>query len=282
MKKIFLFLFFIILNISSYSEEKIAFSFFDNLFKAKEEKSPSQLELKTSESDLYASDLFLENYNEESNSLVFKYTDKETEEETEFFIPLIETKEEDYRPQDIASIETMINGVVIREKAVVILKYYNKSFKEHLERIKDDPKEIYLLGNQYFKNRQYEKARTVFSKNTDTLENLFGAAVTNRFLGNYQDAINYYGEIIYRESDLAQPYLGRGISYRNLGQYREALSDFIQYKQMSDSEEAFLALGNIYILRKEFDKANKVLNQGRNLYPNSNLMKELLKKSYKI
>lgn len=267
MKKIFILLIFIALGTSSMGEEKVAFSFFD-IFKTKKEKPIEKPNLND--------DSIINN----KDSLKFKYIEKDTRIKKEFVVPLIKTANTDYRPQEIASIEKIMNNIVIREKSVVLLKYYNKFFKEYLESISNDPKKIYLLGNQYFKNKEYEKARMIFSKNTDIVENLFGAAVTNKFLGNYTNAINYYGEIIYREPDLSEPYLGRGICYRNLGQYREALSDFTQYKKRSNSEEAYLALGNIYILRKDFNKANKILNEGRNLYPNSKLMKELLKKSY--
>lgn len=269
MKKIFILLIFIVLGTSSMGEEKLAFSFFDKIFKTKKEKNIKQPIFKEETQTI-----------DSSTSLKFTYIDKDTKIKKEFFIPLIKDQKKDYRPKEIASIEKIMNTLVIREKAVVVLKYYNKTLKEYLENIGNDPKKIYLLGNQYFKNHQYEKARMIFSKNTDIVENLFGAAATNKFLGNYKNAINYYGEIIYREPNLSEPYLGRGICYRNLGQYREALSDFTQYKKMSNSEEAYLALGNIYILRKDFNKANKILNQGRNLYPNSKLMKELLKKSY--
>lgn len=269
MKKIFTLLLLVTLGTSTLAEEKLAFSFFDKLFKVKKEK--------TIENQSFTEEN-LANIN--NTSIQFKYIDKETKLEKEFFVPLIDIKKGDHRTKEIASIEKIVDSITIREKAVVVLKYYNKIFKEHLEEISDNPKKIYLLGNQYFKNHQYEKARMIFSKNTDIIENLFGAAVTNKFLGNYNNAINYYGEIIYREPNLSEPYLGRGICYRNLGQYREALSDFTKYKSMSNSEESYLALGNIYLLRKDFNKANEILNQGRNLYPNSKLMKELLKKSY--
>ena len=40
------------------------------------------------------------------------------------------------------------------------------------------------------------------------------------------------------------------------------------------------ALGNIYILREEYAKAKQILTEGRVLYPNSELISELLVKAY--
>ena len=160
------------------------------------------------------------------------------------------------------------------------MRYYENIFKKHIENISNDPEKIYLLGNQYFLNKKYEKAKDIFSKNIDTVDNLFGAAVTNRFLGYNNTAIEYYSEVIYMEANLAEPYLGRGISYRNIGKYREALADFLKYKSMKNTEEAYTSLGNIYILREEYSKAKQILTEGRMIYPNSKLINDLLVKAY--
>ena len=81
-----------------------------------------------------------------------------------------------------------------------MMRYYENSFKKHIENISSNPEKIYLLGNQYFINKKYERAKDIFSKNIDTADNLFGAAVTNRFLGYDKTAIDYYSEVIYLES----------------------------------------------------------------------------------
>lgn len=222
--------------------------------------------------------------------LEFTYIPKETEGqpmppvnekgEAEFKVQILPVKQGDNRPPEIAALEKAITDERVREKVTAMMKYYEKFFREYLNEISSDSEKIYQLGNQYFVNRQYEKARDIFSKNIDSVDNLFGAALTNRFLGYDSTAIDYYSEIIYTEPQLAEAYLGRGICYRNLGQYKEALADFLKYKSMKNTEEAYTSLGNIYILREEYEKAKQILTEGRIIYPNSKLINELLVKAY--
>lgn len=208
------------------------------------------------------------------------YISEDNQTMQSFSIQVLPLEKGDRRPNEIMVLEREIEKERIREKIVVMMKYYEKVFSRHLEDIKDDPEKIYLLGNQYFLEKRYEKARDIFSKNIDTIDNLFGAALTNRFLGYDKVAIDYYSEVIERSPNFAECYLGRGISYRNLKRYEKALKDFLEYKSMSDSEEAYSALGNIYLLLKNYDAAKNILVKGRSKYPNSKLIRDLLMKAY--
>lgn len=316
MKKLIITLFICILSVSSFAEERLGFFLLDKLLNKSSTTNESN---KNSEEprEKLSEEAMLKNDNELSDdelkikyydSLVFRYTPKETAKtpvdisetkiteekvidiveaenpqlpkEKIFTIKLIKQEKNDYRPQEVATIESVIDQEKIREKAVVMLKLYDKVFEEHLESISSDSEAIYNLGNQYFLNKQYEKSRDIFRRNTDTIENLFGAATTNRFLGDFQNAINYYSEIIDRDPDFSEPFLGRGICYRNLNKYREALSDFLIYKSMNNSEESYLALGNIYLLMDEYENAKIILNEARILFPNSKLVSNLLNKAY--
>lgn len=222
---------------------------------------------------------YVEKEEERPTKITFQYLDKNKVKRS-FTIPVISQEINDPRPAEIATIEERVKLETIREKAAAMLKYYNKIFHNHLEEISNNSHEIYELGNYYFVNNQYEKAREVFSKNIDTIENLFGAATTNRFLGDYDMAIAYYSEVIDKNSNLAEPYLGRGICYRNKEKTREALADFLKYKSMKNSEEAYAALGNIYIIRKDFSNAKFVLNEGKLLYPKSKIINDLLVRAH--
>ena len=273
MKKI-LMIFFILCNgIFSFAEGEDTYSFLGNFFSGKKEKEISQPKRETSAIQTETQEVYPTN-------LEFTYIDGKTKESRVFYIKVQPVKKGDYRPADIAAVEDAIYRETVREKILPMMKYYEKAFNEYLEKISDNSEKIYQLGNQYFINRRYEKAKDIFSKNIDTVDNLFGAAVTNRFLGYDRTAIDYYSEIIYREPKIAEPYLGRGICYRNLGQYKEALSDFLKYKSMKNTEEAYTSLGNIYILREEYEKAQRILQEGRVLYPNSKLINDLLIRAY--
>ena len=216
---------------------------------------------------------------ERPTKLTFKYIDKYKVKRS-FTIPVLAQKSDDPRPAEIATIENRVGRETIREKAAAMLRYYNKAFDNYLEKISEDSGKVYELGNYYFVNKQYEKAREVFSKNITSIENLFGAATTNRFLGDYNAAIAYYSEVIYMNPNLPEPYLGRGICYRNKEKTREALADFLKYKSMKNSEEAYAALGNIYILRKDYSNAKFILNEGKLLYPKSKIINDLLVRAH--
>lgn len=214
-------------------------------------------------------------------ALELKYRNKENGNKlTTFRIPIRKKDKDDPRPADIATIEELVNRERVREKAAAMLEYYEEAFRYHLVSISNDSKEVYKLGNYYFTHGRYEKARQVFSKNINSIENLFGAAVTNRFLGDYDTAILYYSEVIDMNPNLAEPYLERGLCYRNQEKYREALADLLKYKKMRNTEEAYAALGNLYILKKDYSNARFVLNDGKILYPNSKIINELLIKSH--
>lgn len=273
-KKLILFLF-LALTVVSHSEGKDNYAFFGNFFgnhkEKKEEKSLNNSSAAVEEEETGRKiPAFLE----------FKYIDEKTKKEKTFQIEVKPVKQGDCRPPEIAVLETAITNEKVREKTTPMIRYYEKFFRTYLEEISSDPEKIYRLGNQYFINRKYERAKDIFSKNIDTADNLFGAAVTNRFLGYDLTAIDYYSEVIYMSPNISEAYLGRGICYRNIGRYKEALADFLKYKQMKNTEEAYTALGNIYILREEYEKAKKILTEGRVLYPDSKLISDLLVRAY--
>lgn len=280
MKKI-LMVFFIVFSSISFAED--SYSFLENFFSGKKRTEQVKKEEKTKV------EIKKENVNtvipiiegeEIPPYLEFKYIDKDTKVQKTFRVNVGATKSGDRRPAEIVALEDAIARETIKEKVPPMMRYYESAFQKHLENISNNPEKIYLLGNQYFMNKKYERAKNIFSKNIDTVDNLFGSALTNRFLGYDNTAIDYYSEVIDMNSTIAEAYLGRGICYRNVGRYREALADFLKYKSMRNTEEAYTALGNIYILREEHSKAKQILTEGRMLYPNSELISELLVKAY--
>lgn len=270
-------IFFIIFSSMTFAE-KDTYSFFEGFFSGKPKTEQNKKEEKKESTapsliPIIEGEIVPE-------YLEFQYIDEKTKAEKTFRVYVTPLQPEDRRPAEIAALENAITKETVREKITPMMRYYENSFKKHIENISSNPEKIYLLGNQYFINKKYERAKDIFSKNIDTADNLFGAAVTNRFLGYDKTAIDYYSEVIYLEPNLAEPYLGRGICYRNIGRYREALADFLKYKSMKNTEEAYTALGNIYILREEYSQAKQILTEGRMLYPNSKLISELLVKAY--
>lgn len=182
----------------------------------------------------------------------------------------------DYRPDNIKTLEAKIAREKDRDKVAPMVKEYNEEFNDYLNSIANNEELIFNLGDQYFKNNRYEAAKNIFSKNIDSSRNLFGAGTTSRFLGDYNKAIDYYTESLSKEPLIPEAYLGRGLAYRNIGEYKKAIEDFNTYKSYYDNESVYLALGDIYMAMGNYGKARGILEVGRGKFPNSKEIQEML------
>ena len=184
MKKIVM-IFLMISSLSFGEVEGDTYSFLGNLFsggKKTEKRKDNTGETETVSASIYSAIPVIEG-EEIPPYLEFKYIEKDTNIEKTFRVNVTETKAGDRRPAEIAALENAIAAETVREKVPPMMRYYENAFKKHLENISGNSEKIYLLGNQYFINKKYERAKDIFSKNIDSEENLFGAALTNRFLG---------------------------------------------------------------------------------------------------
>lgn len=184
------------------------------------------------------------------------------------------------RPAQIQNLEAQIAREDDRDKAAVLIKEYERYFKSYLSSISSNENSIFYLGDQYFRNRKYERAAQIFSSNIDSSRNLFGAATSYRFIGDYNKAIDFYSVAISIEPSMKEAYLGRGLAYRNLGRYNKAIDDIQIYMNYAPSVEGFLALGDIYLAEKKIDRAREVLQEGRRLYPQSREISNMLTSTY--
>ncbi|MEG0398071.1 MAG: tetratricopeptide repeat protein, partial [Cetobacterium sp.] len=73
-----------------------------------------------------------------------------------------------------------------------------------------------------------------------------------------------------------EAYLGRGIAYRNIGEYKKAVDDLEKYKSYKKTETVYMGLGDIYIVMGNYGKAKEILEEGRREYPNSTKINEML------
>lgn len=186
----------------------------------------------------------------------------------------------DQRPAQIQSLESQIARQDDRDKAAVLIKEYETYFRNYLKTISNNENQVFYLGDQYFRNRKYERAAQIFSANIDSSRNLFGAATSYRFIGDYNKAIDFYSVAISLEPSMKEAYLGRGLAYRNLGRYNRAVDDIEIYMNYAPTIEGFLALGDVYLAEKKIDKAREVLQEGRKLYPNSKEISNMLTSTY--
>ncbi|WP_047393940.1 lipopolysaccharide assembly protein LapB [Cetobacterium sp. ZOR0034] len=184
------------------------------------------------------------------------------------------------RPAQIQNLEAQIAREDDRDKAAVLIKEYERYFKSYLSSISSNENSIFYLGDQYFRNRKYERAAQIFSSNIDSSRNLFGAATSYRFIGDYNKAIDFYSVAITIEPSMKEAYLGRGLAYRNLGRYNKAIEDIQIYMNYSPTVEGFLALGDIYLAEKKIDRAREILQEGRRVYPQSKEISNMLTSTY--
>lgn len=139
---------------------------------------------------------------------------------------------------------------------------------------------VFQKGNQLFVNKQYEKANQMFKTDFSDIRNVFGAATTDRFLGRHDLAIQEYGKVLAQSPDFAEAYLGRGLSYRDSGQYEEAIGNFKKYISLAQGEAGYIALGDSYMAMGRYAEAQAILSQGVGKYPTSNVMKKMLSQAY--
>ena len=102
---------------------------------------------------------------------------------------------------------------------------YDKVLKQYLEANSYESDRIFYLANEYMLLNNYDRANKIFLKDNKDIKNIFGAATTYRFMGQNQNAIDKYDQVIFNNPSFAEAYLGRGLAYRNMDKYEEAEKD---------------------------------------------------------
>ncbi|WP_372713971.1 tetratricopeptide repeat protein [Ilyobacter sp.] len=161
-------------------------------------------------------------------------------------------------------------------------KEYYEMFEKYLAKIEyADSDKIFELGSIYFNNNLYEKSRDIFIKEKNHDErNLFGAATTYRFLGDYRKAALVYGQILQVNPEFYEAYLGRGASYQQLGDYGRAAKDFEIYLEYEKDINLYIGLANMYINMERYSSAKEILEKAQKDYPASVDIKSLLIEVY--
>ncbi|WP_319371068.1 tetratricopeptide repeat protein [uncultured Ilyobacter sp.] len=161
-------------------------------------------------------------------------------------------------------------------------KDYYEMFEKYLAKTEyTDSNKIFELGSLYFNNNLYEKSNEIFIKEKNYDErNLFGAATTYRFLGDYRKAALLYGQILQVNPEFYEAYLGRGISYQQMGDYGRAAKDFEICLEYKKDINLYLGLANMYINMENYSSAKEVLQRAQKDYPASQEIKSLLIEVY--
>ena len=183
----------------------------------------------------------------------------------------------EYRNEALRNIDTKMNAERDRGR---LNREFEEELKNYIESVNGNTEVIFQLANQYFRMNEYDRARKIFSMDKTDIRNVFGAATTARFLGRNEEAISLYNDALNIDSSFYEAYLGRGIANRNLQNYDSALSDFKQYLNYRQDEYVYAGMGDIYMATERYTDARNILERGRNLYPGSKTIRELLVKVY--
>lgn len=167
------------------------------------------------------------------------------------------------------------------KKAENIEKIYEYYEKYHELDEYSDYKNIYDLGNMYVKDNLYEKAYTIFSKDkNEYFKNLFGAALTARFLGEYDTSINMYEKLIKEYPQIEEAYFGLAVSYRLAGDFTNSIKYFRKHLEYKQSEQTYIAIAEMEMVMGKYGSAKTILEIGKDEFPKSRRMEELLIEIY--
>lgn len=186
----------------------------------------------------------------------------------------------EYRNDALKKIDDQMTKERDRQRLKKLNIQFEEALSEYIESTNRNSNVIFQLGDQYFRMNQFERAEKIFAMDKSDIKNVFGAATTARFLGKNQEAISRYNEVLDMNPNFYEAYLGRGITNRNLKNYDSAISDFREYLEYKQDEYVYAGIGDIYMATDRYAEAKNILEQGRGLFPNSKILRELLSKVY--
>lgn len=183
----------------------------------------------------------------------------------------------EYRPDILRAIDAQISIPGNRGSLKSLYAQYDTELNNYLESVGYNSDTIFFLANQYMLMNNYERANKIFSLDSKDLKNVFGAATTYRFMGKNEEAVQKYNEAIAINSSFSENYLGRALANRNMDNYDSAINDLKIYISMTSSLEGYAALGDIYFKLGRGKEAYEIVAAGLGKYPNSELLKNLMK-----
>lgn len=173
-----------------------------------------------------------------------------------------------------------------------MLKFFKKSYRLSVgiffilsmitknEKLYSQSNQSFYQGDYYFKIGKYEEAKNEFLKDRENIKNLLGAATSARFAGKNSEAVKYYNELIEKSPNFTEGYFGRALAYRELEEYTRAINDLKHCLSLDKNEYYYAGLGDLYMLTGKFREARGILEEGNREFPESNLIKKLLARSY--
>lgn len=179
----------------------------------------------------------------------------------------------EYRPSILREIDVQIKSAN-NGNIGGLIKRYNIELDKYLESVSYDSNRIFFLANEYVLLNDYSRANMIFLKDNKDIKNVFGAATTYRFMGKNEQAIEKYTQAISINSSFAESYLGRGLAYRNMDKYDEAVRDLERYLSMTGAHDGYVALADVYFKIGKNKEAYNIASKGLSKY-GSNILRTL-------
>lgn len=216
----------------------------------------------------------------ESYEFLRKILIEKTDEETEEII--FNTKYPELFACQIKNLEKLIETETLNWRKALYEKSYFIYYEKYLELIEyKNSDAIYELGNVYMQKEKFQKAMEIFEKDKNKdKRNIFGTAVTSRFLGFYEKSISYYEDFIKLEPQMPEAYLGIAQAYQMNIDYEKAISYYKRYLKYEKDELVYIVMANIEISRDKYGDARSILEEGQREFPDSSEIGELLIEVY--
>ena len=114
-----------------------------------------------------------------------------------------------------------------------------KVYDNYEKAIKSNPSSgaIFRLCNLYFRDGLYERAMNLAKQdNARDIRNLYVVALSSRLMGNFDQSIQYYNEILARYPNFLEAHLGLGIAYKSKRDFKRAVEYLKTYNNSRRDE----------------------------------------------
>lgn len=152
------------------------------------------------------------------------------------------------------------------------------------KRFKDDPDLNFFMGKLYIEylnkidiGKRYIENAAKYSDKQEYLEYLARVLEAGE---DYSAAINIYTKLINNTND-SEYFFKRGLLYIKLGIVKDGVNDLIKADELAPNLRARLMLSDVYINKKEYEKAAEYLQKAIDLNPNFPSVKVKLAEVYK-